>query len=59
MNEQGFKPIVKPQNKELPKTIPVNKENTYQNKKTPKYETIKSLPTWNIEPPLEIKRGNL
>ena len=23
-----------------------------------KYEVIKELPTWSIEPPFEIKRGN-
>lgn len=54
-----------------PQLKQINKENnqikqihnipTKQHEKQPKketYQTISSLPTWSIEPPLEIKRGN-
>lgn len=58
MNEQGFKPIIKQQNEEFQKLLPAKNQTNHQNTKTPTNETIKNLPTWSIEPPLEIKRGN-
>lgn len=58
MNEQGFKPIIKQQNEELQKILPTKNQPNHQKDKTPTNETIKNLPTWNIEPPLEIKRGS-
>jgi hypothetical protein len=58
MNEQGFKPIKKQQNEELQKILPAKNQTNNQSTKTPTNEIIKNLPTWSIEPPLEIKRGN-
>ena len=57
MKEPQLKQINK-QNKNL---SPIQKQSPTTEKKEPhkeKYETINSLPSWNIEPPLEIKRGN-
>ncbi len=45
--QNNFKAIQNTQNKQ-----PAQKQ------KQEKYQVINSLPTWNIEPPLEIKRGN-
>ena len=57
MKETQLKLITKqPSNIKPIVNTPSNKE-TKQPKKE-KYETISSLPTWSIEPPLEIKRGN-
>ena len=56
MKEPQLKQINK-QNKNL---SPIQKQSPTTEKKEPnkeKYETINSLPSWNIEPPLEIKRG--
>jgi len=49
MKEKQIKPI----NTEEETTTPEIK----QTKKNKKEEFVKSLPTWSIEPPLEIKRG--
>ena len=57
MKETQLKPITKQQSNLKPvQNTPNNKQ--IKQVKEEKYETIKSLPTWNIEPPLEIKRGN-
>ncbi len=53
---EELKPITEKQNPELkeinlPK--PISKPTQTENQKT-----INSLPTWSIEPPVEIKRGN-
>ena len=57
MKEQQIKPITKQQSSFKPiQNTPTNKQT--KKVKEEKYETIKRLPTWNIEPPLEIKRGN-
>lgn len=45
-------PIIKDQNLNLPPLKSNTEENILKNEKI-----IKDLPTWNIEPPLEIKRG--
>ena len=58
MNEQGFKPIIKHPKEELQNTLPTKNQTNNQSTKTPANEIIKNLPTWSIEPPLEIKRGN-
>ena len=59
MKEQSLKPINnQPSNNQLKSIQPVQQTTKKQNNKVQKYETIKSLPTWSIEPPLEIKRGN-
>lgn len=59
MKESGLKPINnQPNNNQLKSIQPTPIENKQQSNKVPKYETINSLPTWSIEPPLEIKRGN-
>lgn len=55
MNEEKFTPIneeikIKPAIINFPET---KKEET---EKSP--EKITNLPTWSIEPPIEIKRGN-
>lgn len=51
MNEETFKPI-----EEQPKVEDqINLPNLKDNKKT--QELIIELPDWNIEPPLEINRG--
>lgn len=52
--EERIKPITEEQTVEFkpieiettPKQVPVNNE------------IIKELPSWNIEPPIEVKRGN-
>lgn len=49
---------IKPLNKQNNQKQPTNQEQQKNNKEVQKYKTIKSLPTWSIEPPLEIKRGN-
>ena len=57
MKEPQLKQVNKqPNNIKSINNTPVNKQIKQQNQQ--KYETISSLPTWNIEPPLEIKRGN-
>lgn len=56
MKELQIKPLNK-QNQNNQKHSS-NSEQQKNNKETKKYEVIKSLPTWSIEPPLEIKRGN-
>lgn len=56
MNEEQLKPITNKEQNEFKKIeVPEksNIESEYQNKK----EVITNLPTWSIEPPLEIKRG--
>ena len=59
MKEQSLKPINnQPSNNQLKSIQPVQQTTKKQNNKVQKYETINSLPTWSIEPPLEIKRGN-
>ena len=59
MKEQSLKPINnQPSNNQLKSIQPVQQTTKKQNNKFQKYETINSLPTWSIEPPLEIKRGN-
>ena len=59
MKEQSLKPINnQPSNNQLKSIQPVQQTTKKQNNKVQKYETIQSLPTWSIEPPLEIKRGN-
>lgn len=59
MKESGLKPINnQPNNNQLKSIQPTLIENKQQSNKGRKYETIKTLPTWSIEPPLEIKRGN-
>ena len=55
MKEEQFKPIedemkIKPAIINLP-------ENKKEQKTELQEETIIKLPTWNIEPPIEIKRG--
>lgn len=58
MKETQLKQINKqPSNLKPIQNTPTNKQQIKQVKQ-PKYETINSLPTWSIEPPLEIKRGN-
>ena len=37
---------------------PINKQEQHKNNPQVNNQTIKNLPTWSIEPPLEIKRGN-
>lgn len=60
MNEEQLTPITEENSniKIKPATInlPQKKEPEIKNKET--IETINNLPTWSIEPPLEIKRGN-
>lgn len=57
MKETQLKQITKqPSNIKPIVNTPSNKEPKQPKKE--KYETISSLPTWSIEPPLEIKRGN-
>lgn len=59
MKETQLKQINKQQNNLKPiQNTPVNKQQVKQQPKQTKYETISSLPTWSIEPPLEIKRGS-
>lgn len=56
MNEEQLKPITNNEQNEFKKIedpAKSNIESEYQNKK----EVITNLPTWSIEPPLEIKRG--
>ena len=56
MQEETFKPldneeiIVKPAIINLPEEEPKTEEKTQ--------EIIATLPSWSIEPPIEIKRGN-
>lgn len=59
MKEQQLKQISNQNNIGL-KQIQPSQNNKQQVKPTKqeKYETIKNLPSWSIEPPLEIKRGN-
>lgn len=56
MKETQLKQI----NKQQPSNIkPINTQQKEPNKqKIEKQTIINSLPSWNIEPPLEIKRGN-
>ena len=56
MKETQLKQLTKQQ----PSNIkPINIQEKQPNKqKTEKQAVINSLPTWSIEPPLEIKRGN-
>ena len=57
MKETQLKQInQQPSNLKPIQNTPTNKQ--VKPVKQPKYETIKGLPTWSIEPPLEIKRGN-
>ncbi len=56
MKESQIKPLNK-QNQNNHKQSS-NSEQQKSTKEINKYEVIKSLPTWSIEPPLEIKRGN-
>lgn len=52
--EESIKPLNEEQIVEFkPIEVPKSSEPTPVNK-----ETIKELPTWNIEPPIEVKRGN-
>ena len=56
MKEPQLKQINKSNSKELKQ---INNSKQEENKvKQEKYQTIKELPSWSIEPPLEIKRGN-
>ena len=55
MVEPQIKQIKKEVNNSFKKIEQVSKKE--ENKNQVKYETIKSLPSWSIEPPLEIKRG--
>lgn len=59
MNEEQLKPITNESNElhEL-KEINLPKKTTGQEKIEIKQEVITNLPSWSIEPPLEIKRGN-
>jgi len=36
----------------------IDSEKQPETTKNPKKEIIKELPSWNIEPPITIKRGN-
>lgn len=55
MNEEtNIKPINE-KNEEI-KTIELPQQK--KENEPSKINTIKNLPEWNIEPPLEIKRGN-
>ncbi len=56
MNEETFKPL--DENIKIKPAI-VNLPEVKKEEEQPKiYEnTINNLPTWNIEPPIEIKRG--
>ena len=57
MKEQQLKQI----NKENTQLKQIHNTPTKQQEKETKkqeYQTISNLPAWNIEPPLEIKRGN-
>lgn len=57
MNEEQLKPINEQEN-EL-KEIALPKQISEEPKKTEvQSATINSLPSWSIEPPVEIKRGN-
>lgn len=52
-------PQLKQINKQQSNINPINTQQKEPNKqKTEKQVVINSLPSWNIEPPLEIKRGN-
>lgn len=58
MNEEQLKPI-KETNVEIKPAIinlPPQEEKLTTN--TSSEEIIQKLPSWNIEPPIEIKRGN-
>lgn len=59
MNEEQLKPLEEPIVEIKPAIInlPEKKENN-QNNKNSNDDIVKDLPTWNIEPPIEIKRGN-
>ena len=51
MNDNAFKPIEEPKSTEQNNVINQNPQDN-QNE-----EKIIELPTWNIEPPVEINRG--
>ena len=51
MNENQIKPIETPE--QIKNITPTYNQNEKNEKKI---ETIKELPTWNLEPPIEIKR---
>lgn len=58
MKETQLKQINKqPQQVKHAQITPVKKEQPKQEAQQ-KNDIINSLPTWSIEPPLEIKRGN-
>ena len=53
MKEEQLKPIPEENLKELNLPKKIEEETKTQEKQT----TINSLPSWSIEPPIEIKRG--
>ncbi len=55
MNEEQLKPITETPVENKPNIVDLTIQKNNQQEKE---ETIKELPTWNIEPPIEIKRGN-
>lgn len=56
MQEEQLKPIEEQTTIEPIMPLPSKTEQVQNKEQT---EIIKELPTWSIEPPIEIKRGNL
>jgi hypothetical protein len=54
MKESQLKPI---NEEELPEIKEENKEETNNTTTNKEKEIVQSLPSWSIEPPIEIKRG--
>lgn len=55
MQEEQLIPIVEDKQKESIMPLPTQIE---QKENIEQKEIIKELPSWSIEPPIEIKRGN-
>lgn len=55
MKEPQLKQINKTNINQIKQTNNIKQE--VKQVKKEKYQTIKELPSWSIEPPLEIKRG--
>lgn len=56
MQEEKFKPIDTNEEVIVKPTI-INLPNQKTNQSEQNQNIIKELPSWNIEPPIEIKRG--
>lgn len=60
MKETQLKQLNKNEQKNLKpiEMTPISKQEQQKNNSPANNQIIKNLPTWSIEPPLEIKRGN-